>query len=294
MIRNNRLRQGILLGGLVLGLSAAGCNKKDTPAPPNAGPPVLAIEPVRAGDPNPAPQTGSPMSFEQSFNEAVITEVLEGYHLPPDVTIGGKKTGPMRVAVEEQWSSIKLLDSNSKLIAHTVKLETSEGDVEIAIRSDLAPNHARNFLALAKLGFYEGLQFERNCHQEANLDGQKTRLDLLIGGCPTGTGDDGYGHIGYFVRAEFRQDVKHQEGTVGFWHEEDPDSAGCRFYITLGPAPVLDGRYTVIGQVSSGLEVLKRIAAQPVKNADSSSPDNEKPVQPVAIKKTSIASDTPK
>ncbi|MCE9534182.1 MAG: peptidylprolyl isomerase, partial [Planctomycetes bacterium] len=110
-------------------------------------------------------------------------------------------------------------------------------------------------------------------------------------GCPTGTGDDGYGHLGYFVRAEFQTDLKHQEGTVGFWHEEDPDSAGTRFYITLGPAPALDGKFTIIGQVTQGLDIVKRIAAQPVQSADPTTAENEKPVKPATIKKVAIFPD---
>jgi len=165
--------------------------------------------------------------------------------------------------VEELWPKIKLTDATGKTIARTLLIETSEGPIEISLRPETAPNHVRNILALAELGYYDGLFFDRNVHQQADVDGDKSRFDLLIAGCPLGTGEDGYGHLGYSILAEFQPDLKHEDGTVGFWHEEDPDSAGTRFYITLGPAPALDGKFTIIGQVSKGLDVVKRIAAQP-------------------------------
>lgn len=231
------------------------------------------------------------VNYKQSFEDAVITEVLEGQELPPAMTIGGKNTALLRAAIEETWPSVKLIDAAGNPIAYTLHLETSLGAVDIKLNPRIAPNHVRNILALAKAGYYDGLCFERNVHQESEIDGQKSRLDLLIAGCPIGTGAEGFGHLGYFLRSESQADLKHSQGTVGFWHEEDPDSAGCRFYITLGPAPVLDGKFTIIGNVSNGLDVLKKIAAQPTQNADPSSADNERPVQPAIITRVTITPD---
>jgi cyclophilin family peptidyl-prolyl cis-trans isomerase len=213
--------------------------------------------------------------------------VLEGHQLPPDVTFGGMKTGLLRMEIEESWRKIKLTDASGMPLPQTIRIETIEGSIEITLRPEFAPNHVRNMIALTRAGFYDGLQFERVVHQQSELDGQTTRLDMVIAGCPTGTGDDGFGHIGYFMRSEFQQHVKHEAGTVGFWHEEDPDSAGCRFYITLGPAPLLDGKFTIIGSVSKGLDAVHRIASAPRQSVDVS-PENEKPIAPIAIKKASV------
>src|SRR5205823_5555492 len=92
-------------------------------------------------------------------------------------------------------------------------------------------------------------------------------------------GEPGQGHIGYFVKPEF-SDLTHDEGTVGFWHEETDDSAGTRFYVTLGPCPAMDGRYTVIGKVSRGMDVLHKIAAARTKE-----PEFERPAVPTVIRK---------
>jgi cyclophilin family peptidyl-prolyl cis-trans isomerase len=282
-----RLRNWAIAGaGLAFG--AAGCGKSPAPEPTRAE--VSGGE--KKGDETPPTHTAekpeSPAAnFNQSFEAAAFTEVLEGHHLPPDVTAAGLKTGPLRLAVEALWPKVKLTDAAGRPVPYVLRLETGEGSVEITLRPELAPNHVRNFLALAHACFYDGLFFDRNVRQEADVDGKKSRLEMLIAGCPTGTGDDGFGHVGYFLRAEFRPELKHEAGTVGFWHEEEPDSAGCRFYVTLGPAPALDGKFTVVGKVTRGLDVLQAIAAQPVQSPDSS-PENEKPARPVQIKKVTI------
>lgn len=264
-----------------------GCEKSAGPDAPKVGnskddqaPGALSV--------NNTPATPKAVNYHQPFDEAVVTEVIDGQHFPPNVTIGGKKTGTLRAGVEELWPKVRLADATGGAIPLTVTLNTAEGPIEIRLRPEIAPNHVRNFVALAHLGYYDGLCFERIVHQEADSDGVKSRLDLILAGCPTGTGDDGFGHIGYFVRAEFQQDMKHAEGTVGFWHEEDPDSAGTRFYITLGTAPVLDGKFTVIGSVTKGLDNVKKIAAAPLQSKDVY-PDSEKPVKPVIIQKATLA-----
>ncbi len=293
---NDRLRK-LIIAGCVSGLGLTGCAK--TPAPTTAkddGRPVSAIQSVNgeiigqdvAGTNKPAA-----VNFDQSFEEAASTEVLDGQFVPPDLTAAGKKTAQLRSAVEALWPKIKLTDAAGKPIARTLQVATSEGPIEIELHAEIAPNHVRNMLALAHLGFYDGLFFERNVHQE-DADGEAnshTELRMVIAGCPLGTGDEGYGHLGYFIRSEFQEELKHAEGTVGFWHEEGPDSAGTRFYITLGPAPALDGKFTVVGHVTKGLDVVKSIAAQPVKSNDPSSPDNERPVHPTSIKKIEIHPD---
>jgi peptidylprolyl isomerase len=272
--------------GIGLAWGAFGCSKSPGPDAPKP-------QPTANGSPTEAPSEGSRgdfsnINFSQRFEEAVITDVLEGQHLPPEATIAGVKTAPLRVAVEKTWPNIKLTDSTGSPIKYTWNLDTEAGRIEIALRPEFAPNHVRNVLALAHAGYYDGLVFERTLHAEVVSDTASSRLDFIMAGCPTGTGDDGHGHIGYFMRSEFRKDLKHEAGTVGVWHEDDPDSAGCRFYITLGPAPILDGRYTIVGKVTQGLDVVRQIAEGPVQDP-ASSPENEKPAKPVVIKKATIS-----
>jgi peptidyl-prolyl cis-trans isomerase B (cyclophilin B) len=280
----------LLLAGCAGGAGLVGCSHSPDPAkPPDDGRPNAAIQSVSADE---SAHDGAAIDFGQSFEQAVSTEVLEGQFLPPDATAAGKKTAKLRAAVEAVWPKIKLTDTAGKPVDRIVELETTAGVIEITLQPELAPNHVRNMLALAHLGFYDGLFFERIIRQAGpeGDDGQ-SEPRLVIAGCPKGTGEEGYGHLGYLMRAEFQDDLKHVEGTVGFWHEESPDSAGTRFYIALGPAPALDGRFTIVGHITKGIDIVKLIAAAPVKSDDPASAESEKPAQPTSIKKVSIRPD---
>lgn len=222
--------------------------------------------------------------YTQTFAQATTTELGEEQQIPPDRTIAGKPTAPMREQIERLWPTIKLTDDDGKPLPWGVTLDTEEGPVEITLHPEYAPNHVRNFLALTKIGYYDGLRFDRIVRQEGiTPDQQKVTLDLLKAGCPAGTGDAGVGHIGYHLKPE-ASDAKHEEGTVGIWHDLDPNTAGVRFYITLGPAPVLDGSFAVIGKVTRGLETVKRIATGKLLPPDQD-PARELPERPVVIKK---------
>ena len=222
--------------------------------------------------------------FSQSFAQATSDDIGDEQQLPPDVTVAGKATAPIRETVEKLWPNIALLDSAGKPISVVVSLETEEGPIEIALRPALAPNHVRSFIALVRAGYYDGLRFDRVVHQEAvQADGTKLRIDLVKAGCPAGTGDPGVGHIGYHLKPEI-SDVKHEEGTVGFSRDADANTGGVRFYITLGSAPALDGHYTVVGRVTNGMEVVKKIAAGKLL-APEIDPTRELPERPVVIRK---------
>jgi peptidyl-prolyl cis-trans isomerase B (cyclophilin B) len=234
--------------------------------------------------------------YNVPFTSAVTDEVGAESLIPPDTTVAGKPTAPLRAAVERLWPTISLTDANGKATTPIAILETDEGEIEIALRPDIAPNHTRNFMALIQAGYYDGLRFDRLVHQEAvSSDGTKHRIDMVRAGCPTGTGDPGVGHIGYFLRPEFDPSVKHEEGTVGFTRDAHSDTAGVRFYICLGTAPLLDGHFTVVGKVTKGIDTVKRIAGGktlPIEN----DPTGEMPEKPSIIKKAQIrglASGTP-
>ena len=107
-----------------------------------------------------------------------------------------------------------------------------------------APKTVENFVTLAKKRFYDGLTFHR---VEPGF--------VVQGGDPKG---DGTGGPGYKIKAEFNKQP-HVRGAVAMACSNDPDSAGSQFYITLGPANFLDGKYTVFGKVISGMDVVDKI-----------------------------------
>ena len=117
-------------------------------------------------------------------------------------------------------------------------------EIRIEFYPDDAPKTVENFVTLAKKGFYNGLTFHRVA---PNF--------VVQGGDPKGNGTGG---PGYTIKAEFNT-RKHVRGAVAMARSQDPDSAGCQFYITYGPTPHLDGSYTVFGQVVSGMEHVDQI-----------------------------------
>lgn len=123
-------------------------------------------------------------------------------------------------------------------------IETNRGIIKFRFFPEDAPDHCRNFIRLAMSHFYDGLIFHRV------IDGF-----MIQGGCPDGTGTGG---PGYTIDAEFN-DRPHKPGTVSMARSRNPNSAGSQFFICLVRKPQLDGSYTVFGQVTEGMNVVKKI-----------------------------------
>ncbi len=127
---------------------------------------------------------------------------------------------------------------------HFAVIETNKGTVQFKFFKDDAPQTVANFIALARKKFYDGLTWHR-----------VVPGFVIQGGCPKG---DGTGGPGYTIKAEFNT-RPHLRGTVAMARAFDPDSAGSQFYICLNPQPSLDGKYTVFGQVTEGMDVVQAI-----------------------------------
>jgi peptidylprolyl isomerase len=126
----------------------------------------------------------------------------------------------------------------------TLLLDIGSGTVTIELRPDLAPNHVARIRELVRKGFYDGTPFHRVI---AGFMAQ--------GGDPTGTGTGGSGTK---LRAEFSGEP-FVRGVVGMARSNNPDSADSQYFIMLGSAPSLDGRYTVVGTVLEGMDLVDRI-----------------------------------
>ena len=127
----------------------------------------------------------------------------------------------------------KTLDLKKK--AYTADLTTSKGPIRLQFFPDVAPGHVKNFLALAKTGFYSGVTFHR-----------VIKGFMIQGGCPLGTGT---GDAGYKIPAEFNS-TPHEAGVLSMARSQDPNSAGSQFFICLGRHPHLDRNYTAFGKVA--------------------------------------------
>ena len=224
--------------------------------------------------------------FKQSFTEATRADAPADFQRPPDLTLTGKSVGKLYSELVALWPTIDLTGPDGKLISYVATVETDLGAIEIALRGDLAPNHVRNFICLAKLGYYDGLVFERTVHAKP-ADHPEQEVDVLEGGCPLGTGDIGIGSLGYWLKPEYSTET-HDVGAIGAPRGTDPDTACCRFYMTLSKAPFLDGNFTVFGKATSGLDVAKRIFSLPVRN-DTEYPEGDRPEKPVVIRKVTIS-----
>src|SRR5437868_134465 len=138
----------------VVAVAVAGCGKADEPADePAAETPLLSV-------PNPsADRLGQP------FEVATTLRAPDGSNPPPATTFAGRSTATFPGLVQEAWPTISLTDTAGKPSPIVVTLDTDAGAVEVTLFPEKAPNHVRNFLALAKVGFYNGLAFERVVRQ---------------------------------------------------------------------------------------------------------------------------------
>ena len=128
--------------------------------------------------------------------------------------------------------------------AAVVVLETSKGQVEIEMKPELAPNHVARITELVNQGFYDGIIFHRV------IPGFMAQT-----GDPTGTGTGGSGEN---LNAEFT-DYEYVEGTVGMARAMNPNSADSQFFICFEGCGHLTGQYTVWGQVTDGMDVVRKI-----------------------------------
>ncbi|MGJ0503073.1 MAG: peptidylprolyl isomerase [Methylocystis sp.] len=139
--------------------------------------------------------------------------------------------------------------------ADTMTLETTKGPVVIKFRPDLAPNHVAHIKKLVSEGFYDGIVFHRV------IDGFMAQT-----GCPRGTGTGGSNYPD--LKAEFNSEP-HVRGTCSMARAQSPDSANSQFFICFDDARFLDNKYTVWGQVISGMENVDKIKrGEPVRDPD--------------------------
>ncbi|MGN6772799.1 MAG: peptidylprolyl isomerase [Rhizobiaceae bacterium] len=167
---------------------------------------------------------------------------------------------------------------------NTMIITLKNGDVTIALRPDLAPKHVAQIKKLVREGAYDHVAFHR-----------------VIAGFMAQTGDVKYGNTkkGYNAQlvgtggsdlpdlpAEFSKEP-YVRGTVGMARSQNPNSANSQFFIMFAPAPSLEGDYTVIGNVESGMELVDTIKkGDPAQNGAVADPDS--------MVKVRIASDAAK
>jgi peptidylprolyl isomerase len=153
---------------------------------------------------------------------------------------------------------------------NAILIDTKYGRIVIKLRPDLAPKHAERLKTLARDKFYDNVPFHR-----------------VIGGFMAQTGDgqngDGTGGSKYpNLPAEFTN-TPFVRGVVGMARTNDPNSANSQFFIMFGDGSFLNGKYTVVGQVAAGMEVVDKLKkGSEAQNGSVADPDRMLKVQVAA------------
>ena len=152
---------------------------------------------------------------------------------------------------------------------YTAIVVTSCGTFEIELDAKQAPRTGGSFVSLAREGFYDGLGFHRI-----------VTGFVIQGGDPRGNGQGG---AGYTIREAPPQDVVYSEGVAAMAKTatDPPGASGSQFFIVTSDDAQLDPVYALLGRVTKGLDVVKRIELTPA------GPD-EKPIEPIVIKRITI------
>jgi peptidylprolyl isomerase len=142
---------------------------------------------------------------------------------------------------------IAMAASADEAVTNTVVLKTKDGDVVIRLRPDLAPKHVKQIQKLVQRKFYDGIVFHRV------IPGFMAQT-----GDPTGTGMGGSDLPN--IPAEFTK-TPFVRGSVGMARSQSPNSANSQFFICFGDASFLNGKYTLVGEVVSGMDNVDSIKA---------------------------------
>jgi peptidylprolyl isomerase len=139
---------------------------------------------------------------------------------------------------------------------NTLLVDTPHGRLVIKLRTDLAPKHAERLKMLAREKYYDNVPFHRVIPGFMAQTGDGTKGD--------GTGGSKYPNL----QAEF-SDVPFKRGIVGMARSSNPNSANSQFFIMYTDYPSLNGQYTVVGEVVSGMDAVDKIKkGEPVQNPD--------------------------
>ena len=150
-------------------------------------------------------------------------------------------------------------------------MKLKDGDVELELYSDIAPNHVERFKDLAKKGLYDGVVFHRVIDgfmaQSGDVKfGNSNSKDFNLSLAGTGGSDMPD------LKSEF-SDIPHDRGILSAARSADPNSANSQFFICFQPAPHLDRQYTVFGKVIKGMELIDKIKKGEGPNGSVKSPD---------------------
>jgi len=153
-------------------------------------------------------------------------------------------------------------------------ITTNQGTVKVKFLPEIAPQHVTNFIYLTELGFFDGLNFHR-----------VIPAFMAQGGCPRG---DGRGNPGYRFAGEYPQNelgtlkTKHDRPGLLSMANAGAGTDGSQFFLTFVPTPWLDGKHTIFGEVTAGMDTLKKLEAL-------GSPGRGAPKEPIKLVSATIS-----
>lgn len=138
-----------------------------------------------------------------------------------------------------------------------VVLETNQGNIEVKLMPDVAPQACENFVQLVQEGYYDGIIFHR-----------VIKNFMIQGGDPTGTGRGGRSIWGGPFEDEVRADIKFDKPGLLAMANAGPKTNRSQFFITTRATPWLNMRHTIFGEVVSGYDVVQKIEATSTDSSD--------------------------
>ena len=153
---------------------------------------------------------------------------------------------------------------------NTMIITLKDGDVTIALRPEIAPKHVAQIKALVREGAYDNVAFHRVIDGFMAQTGDVQYGDMKDGYDPSLAGTGGSKHPD--LPAEFSSE-SYKRGIVGMARSSDPNSANSQFFIMFAPNPGLDGQYTVVGEVESGMDLVDKIKKGDGGNGEVTDPD---------------------
>ena len=169
------------------------------------------------------------------------------------IMLAGCSGGSTEEAEAPETSQSEASQAAAPIGIHHAEIEIEDyGVVSVELDGDVAPVTVQNFMDLANAGFYDGLTFHRI------IDGF-----MIQGGDPNGNGSGGSGNniVGEFEANGYTNNIAHTKGVISMARAQDPNSASSQFFIMVADAPHLDGQYAAFGHVTSGQDVVDKIAA---------------------------------
>ncbi len=198
---------------------------------------------------------------KQEYYHKMLTQAKK-YKIVKDYFDGLFKRASFRdyVAEKQQAAKVEMLKQKSQILLHT-----GRGDIEVKLFPEIAPLACENFIGLVEKGYYNGIIFHR------------VIKDFMIqAGDPTGTGTAGESLWGKRPFAdEFSDKVSFNKPGILAMANSGPDTNLSQFFITVKPVQSLNGRYTIFGEVVSGMDTVKKIETSPTDAKDKPKKDQK-------------------